>query len=457
MKRLLLISTNQEKLPYPAAPLGLLYIANALKRAGFAVSILDLCFSRDIKGDIKKRIKLTNPDFIGVSIRNVDNLTFPQSLSYLPAIKEIIKIVKDQTKAPLILGGSAFSLFPEEILRFMNCQWGIIGEGERSLVDLLKCFNKKKADFKKVNNLVWNNQGKICCNRVKYLDDSFNHTLDYGLIDHQKYFHSAGMVNVQTKRGCGFECAYCTYPAIEGRGYRLRQPEIVAEEMQFLERKYSIRHVFLVDDVFTYPAEHAVLVCKALLKKKVRISWSCFASPYGISEKLLLLMKKAGCTHIEFGSDALSDRVLSKLHKPFTVKEIFRASRLCNQAKMKCAHYIIFGAPGENRASLQEGFTAIRKLNNDAIIIMIGIRIYPGTELEKMGLREGIISCQTDLLTPRFYLSPEIASDELLTKVREFTRGNSHCIVPGLGIRSSDEIFRVLRKHYHQGPLWGYL
>ena len=108
-----------------------------------------------------------------------------------------------------------------------------------------------------------------------------------------------------------------------------------------------------MDDVFTYPAKHAAAVCNALIKKNVKIQWSCFASPYGISKKLLTLIKKAGCTHIEFGSDALSNRVLAKLRKPFTVKEVLRASRLCNEIGIKCAHYIIFGAPGENHASLK--------------------------------------------------------------------------------------------------------
>lgn len=457
MKRVLLISTNQEKLPYPAAPLGLLYIAHALKRAEFSVSILDLCFSSNVQEDIKKTIKRINPDFIGVSIRNVDNLTFPKSVSYLPAVREIIKLVKHHTSAPLVLGGSAFSLFPKEILKFMDCEWGIIGEGEEAFVELLKCFNSRESSYKAVNNLIWNKGGKIYCNRVKYLDTSFDYILDYSLIDNRRYSRSAGMVNVQTKRGCGFKCAYCTYPSIEGRGYRLRQPEIIAEEMHLLHSKYLIPHAFFVDDVFTYPAEHAVSVCEALLKKKVEMSWSCFASPYGITKKLLMLMKKSGCTHVEFGSDALSNRVLKRLHKPFSVRDVLKASSLCKEIGIKCAHYIIFGAPGENYDTLREGFVTIRKLQGDAIIAMVGIRIYPGTELENLSIHDGAISKQTDLLFPHFYLSRELPTNKLLEKVAKFARENSHCIVPGLEIRSSEKMYEILRKHYHQGPLWGYL
>ena len=170
-----------------------------------------------------------------------------------------------------------------------------------------------------------------------------------------------------------------------------------------------------------------------------------------------MIMKKAGCTHVEFGSDALSNRVLAKLRKPFKVKEVLRASHLCNEIGIKCAHYIIFGAPGENRASLKEEFKTIRKLNGDAIIAMIGIRIYPGTELEKISIREGVIAAHANLLFPSFYLSSEIPTEELVARVKEFTLANPNCVVPGLEIRSTEAMYSVLRKHYHEGPLWGYL
>ena len=391
MKKVLLISSNQERIPYPAAPLGLLYVASSLKKAGFKVSILDLCFSRSVPKDIKKAIKHTSPDFVGVSLRNIDNLTFPQSISYLPGMKEVISTIKLCTRAPIVLGGSAFSLFPKEILSFLDCEWGIVGEGEKALTQLLICFAKGGRDYKKIDNLIWNHGGSINMNRTKCLDHPIDSVLDYSLLDNKAYVKLAGMANVQTKRGCGFKCSYCTYPLIEGKNYRLRSPKVIAEEIALLQKKHSVPHVFFVDDIFTHPSEHAMKVCKELIKKKTRMHWSCFASPYDISKKLLMLMKKAGCTHIEFGSDALSDKILAKLRKPFTVKEVIRASRLCKNVGIQCAHYVIFGAPGENRASLKEAFSTIHKLKGDAIIAMLGIRIYPGTELERLSIREKII------------------------------------------------------------------
>lgn len=457
MKSVLLVSANQEKNPYPVAPLGLLYIAHALKHNGFKVSILDLCFSKDPRADIKNTITKQKPDFVGVSIRNVDNLTFPQSVSYLPAVKDTITTIKRHTRAPLVLGGSAFSLFPEKMLEFLDCNWGIVGEGEEAMAALLTHFEKKDVDHQNIENLIWRQGSLIRRNRVKYLNSCFDSILDYSFIDTHAYAKFAGMVNVQTKRGCRFKCSYCTYPAIEGKRYRLRSPETIAREMNLLHKKYGVPHIFFVDDVFTSPAVHAMKVCEALIKKGVTMRWSCFASPYGISKNLLMLMKKAGCTHIEFGSDALSKKVLAKLRKPFTVEDVVEASRLCKEVGIKCAHYIIFGAPGENQATLREGFTMIRKLKGDTVIAMLGIRIYPNTELEQVSLHEGIISKQTDLLFPHFYLSKELPVAKLLEQVSTFACDDPRCVVPGLGIRSSQKMYAILRKHYREGPLWGYL
>jgi len=454
--RVLLVSANQEKIPYPVTPLGLLYIAQSIQNQGVEVSILDLCFSNNISKDIKETLKSFKPDFIGVSIRNVDNLSFPGSVSYLPAIRNIVEFLKRNTDAPVALGGSAFSLFPEDILKFMNCELGIVGEGEVVFGRLLKEVDSGNYDFDTVDNLIRISGNEVSRNRLKCAMPE-NSVLSRDLVDNRLYAECGGMGNIQTKRGCKFKCSYCTYPFLEGSTYRLRQPEIIAEEVRLLKEKYGTNHVFFVDNVFNYPTEHAAAVCEAIIRENVEVGWSCFAYPHRLSGELLALMKKAGCTHIEFGSDALSDKILSKLRKPFSVDDIMYASAQCRKAGIKCAHYVIFGGPGETIDSLQHAFKNIGRLETNAVIAMIGIRIYPKTQLEELSIKEGIIPRQQNLLEPHFYLSPEIPVEAVLREVSEFTNTNSHCIVPGMGIRSSDRMFKALRKRYQEGPLWGYL
>ena len=111
MMKLLLISPNVEFLPDPILPLGLAYIAAALKRQGIDHRILDLCFVTDVEAELSTEIASYRPDLIGLSLRNLDNVSYPHYTSYLPFYREVIDIIRRHSDSRIILGGSAFSGF----------------------------------------------------------------------------------------------------------------------------------------------------------------------------------------------------------------------------------------------------------------------------------------------------------------------------------------------------------
>jgi len=454
--KILLVSANRERKPYPVAPLGVLYLTEALRREKHEVLVIDLCVSGDVAVAIKKAFLKFPPDAIGVSIRNIDNLSYPGIISYLADIKETIDNLREQSRIPIILGGSAFSIFPKKLLKHLNCDIGVIGEGEKAIIELLKAIEAGRKDFSGIDNVIWADGDKFCKNKVTHTEKN-NYIVNRDLVDNKFYSIYGGMGNLQTKRGCQFKCCYCTYPIIEGKKYRLRNPDIVAAEMERSHKKHHINHFFFVDNIFNFPSDHAEEVCRSVIKKKLSVKWSCFANPFNVTSGLLSLMKEAGCENIEFGTDALSAMVLRRIGKSFTLEDVFRTSKLCKNEGIKCVHYVMFGGPGENLETLQESFDNIERLECNAVIAMVGIRIYPGTDLEKLAFEEGIISKATDLLIPHFYLSNKIPLDVLLKRVTKFARDNARCIVPGMGIKSSSKMYDILRKYYHDGPLWGYL
>ncbi len=155
------------------------------------------------------------------------------------------------------------------------------------------------------------------------------------------------MGNIQTKRGCPFTCVYCTYPAIEGRNLRVREAGEVVDEMKEAYFRHGIDYLFFVDDIFNFPEEHAVAVCEEMIRKDVRVDWTCFATPLGMSHEMAALMKKAGCKGIEFGSDSGAGKTLQSLGKSFTTDDIVHASECCRNVDLPFAHYIIMGGPGK--------------------------------------------------------------------------------------------------------------
>ncbi len=125
--KVLLISVNREKMPSPVFPLGLAYIARALREAGHSIEAIDLCFSQDVQQELEGVLQRFQPEVIGLSLRNLDNLTYPNSISYLKEVEEIIQVCRRFSRAKLVMGGSGFSLAPQELLcpsgyRFWDCR-----------------------------------------------------------------------------------------------------------------------------------------------------------------------------------------------------------------------------------------------------------------------------------------------------------------------------------------------
>ncbi|HJW85977.1 MAG TPA: lipid biosynthesis B12-binding/radical SAM protein [Candidatus Brocadiaceae bacterium] len=452
--KILLISANNERHPYPVAPIGIAYIAKALQDKGHAVRLTDLCFVEDGCSSIAKTLHDFNPDVIGISIRNIDNLTYHKSVFYMPEIRRIVDFLKTRTSASLVVGGSGFSIFPEEVLRYLELETGIVGEGETAFVQLLDVIeNGGSPDH--IQNLCYIKDGKFNSNGVVY--NQFNSKPDRSLLNNGAYLELGGMANIQSKRGCPFKCSYCTYPGIEGAMVRLRRPADVAEELKEMRLRYGIDYVFFVDDVFNFPEEHAVEVCEEIIKHDVKINWTCFATPKGMTPKLAALMKLAGCKGIEFGSDAGAEKTLRGLNKHFTPGDIAYADECCREIDLPHAHYIILGGPEEDCSTLKETFSLFEKIKPTAIIALLGLRIYPNTRLHGRAIADGIIGKDKHLLEPTFYLSPKIDTDAVFQHISAHAKKHRNWIVPGFDVRCDANTLTMLRKMGKKGPLWDVL
>jgi radical SAM superfamily enzyme YgiQ (UPF0313 family) len=276
------------------------------------------------------------------------------------------------------------------------------------------------------------------------------------LLDNAAYLERGGMANVQTKRGCPFDCAYCTYPQINGATIRLRRPSDVAEELAGMAAQ-GLDEVFFVDDVFNWPHDHALGICEAILARGLHIRWTCFASPAGMSPALARAMKRAGCRGVEFGADTASPSILRALGKPFPQEELRAAAAACRAAELPIAFYLIFGGPGETADTMAETVGVLDELRPHAVLAFLGIRIYPRTRLHEMALRDGVLDPTDDLLPPRFYISPALGPDALQVALRGYAERRPNWVVPGLGIRSDPALLSALRRSGHRGPLWDLL
>ena len=452
--KVLLVSANNEKYPYPVAPIGAAYIVQALRSKGHDMRLIDLCFVEDGCSVITDALKDFDPDVIGISIRNIDNLTYNKSIFYMPRIRHIVDFIKRHTSVPLVVGGSGFSIFPEEVLRYLELETGIVGEGETAFALFVDAIGNGGYVYD-IQGLCYIKDNKFNYNGMAYTQ--INNRPDRSLLSNRTYFELGGMANIQSKRGCPFKCTYCTYPRIEGNTLRLREPADVVEELEEMKVNYDIDYVFFVDDIFNFPEEHAVAICEEIVRNDLKINWTCFATPKGMTLKLAALMKMAGCKGIEFGSDAGSEKPLKGLGKPFTLDDIAYAAECCREIDFPNAHYIILGGHEEDYSTMKETFAFFEKIKPTAVIALLGLRIYPNTWLHSKAIEDGVIRKDRNLLEPTFYLTPEIDTDTILQNTSEHAKKHQNWIVPGLDVRCDVNILAQLRKMGKKGPLWDML
>jgi len=447
--KVLLISPNVESLPDPVFPIGLSYITAALNRNQTEYKVLDLCFVRDYEAAIESALDSFQPEVVGLSLRNLDNVSYPHYVSYLPFYRQVVQVIRRQSQALIVIGGSGFSLMPDEVLEYLDGDFGIAGEGELSFVKLINDLDGKKDPHQPL-------RPRIIDYKPGIIENPDNIPIpDRSGFDNDMYLQWGGMGNLQTKRGCPFKCIYCSYPIIEGEQVRLRNPGLVCDEIETM-LEHGIDNLFFVDNTFNYPIDHAQSICRETVSRKLEIKWSCYANPAFVTEKLIDLMLAAGCTGVEFGSDAANETMLANLCKGFTVNDLRSASTVCQQSGLSFCHSLLLGGPGETMETVHQTLHTVLDMSPTAVICMIGIRVFPKTGLSHIAMEEGMIGPGEDFLKPVFYLSPAI-EEEILPFIEEFSKENPTWIFPGLNINMNVELQKKLRRFGIKGPLWEYM
>ena len=451
--RVLLVNLNRYDQPYPVYPIGLAYVDGALRGAGYATQIWDANMAAK---PLEETVQRWQPDFIGLSLRNIDNVQCHNPRSFVRELTDCCRRLRAVTTAPLILGGSAFSVFPRELLQLSGADYGVCGEGERVLVELLDALRAGRL-LGGLPGLVYRDSAGVVQEVARRLGETFDDSIpvhDPEIL--AAYVARGTLPGVQTQRGCPLQCCYCTYPLIEGVRSRFRTGAEVADEMSRLAA-LGVRYVFMVDSVFNLQTDHVVEVCEALIRAQADVAWECFLRPRGVTRELLRLMQRAGLRHVEFGSDSLSDPVLRSYGKSFTYADIEQASLETAALGLNYSHFIIFGGPGETPETVEETLARTRRLSGTFFFATIGMRIYPGTPLWRQLAPEAHGETAADYLSePRFFLEAPFTVGGLYSRLQEEQRTAHNWAVgdpPPVFVATMEK----LRQRGVRGPMWEYI
>ena len=447
--KVLLISANTLREPYPVYPLGLDYVAGAIAGA-HEVRCLDMN-SREDEDGLPHAVRTFEPDIIAISLRNIDNTDALNPQGFMAHYRRLTETVRRCSAARIVLGGTGFTLFPSESMRLLGADYGIVGEGERLAV-LLQAL-EKGDDPAGIPGVIVGEAPDPCPPEpwpgavVRRFDPRGTH-LDF-------YLRNGGMLNLQTKRGCPFRCVYCSYPYIEGRTLRCEPPEQIARTAIALQEA-GARYLFITDSAFNADCAHSLAVAQAFKKEGLTIPWGGFFAPVPMPADYFTILAECGLKHVELGTESLSDPVLAGYRKPFTRRHVFAAHEAAKAAGLHVAHYFLFGGPGETEKTLAESFSHMDRLEKAVLFLFCGMRIYPRTSLYEIALREGQLSSGQSILEPVFYQPPSISLTDIARQVEAHARGKEHWVRGAGGERTSRILTRMYRRG-RTGPLWEYL
>lgn len=420
---LLLISANSETINMVPLPLGLNCVAVAARNAGHRVKLVDLMGTSTISQIISDAVQESQPRLIGISVRNVDNQSMAETRFLLEPVREIVHVCRSISAATVVIGGAGFSIFPQAVLEYLGADVGVCGEGEAAFVALVDAL-ERGADTAEIPGLCFPGkrpQGSLPRLPLENLPlpDSLLWSCTATAADEI-------WIPFQTRRGCPMKCSYCSTPALEGTAVRVQPVQKVIDGLR-AHVDAGFHQFYFVDNTFNFPLNYAKELCAAIASARLNIKWRAIIYPGFVDSDLARKMAEAGCVEVSLGFESGCPSILQSLNKKYDPDQVRQSARLLQEVGIRRMGFLLFGAPGETRDSVEQSLDFADSLHLEMLKVSMGIRIYPDTALAETAIREGVISANDDLLEPKFYLAKGL--DEWLgPKLKEWMAQRPWCV-----------------------------
>jgi radical SAM superfamily enzyme YgiQ (UPF0313 family) len=428
--RVLFVNSNRCRALVAAPPIGLAYVATAAADAGHDVRFTDVLFSKEPAKDLALVLQKFNPEVVGVSVRNIDNVIRQRFESYVGGVESLIRTIRAVSRAKIVIGGPAISILGDRALDNFDADFAAMGEGEAVMPALLDALSGGESG-EGIDGL-YCRQGSCGASTPPSRLPRFGGSGLERWIDWRLYARRGATWPIQTRRGCPLGCSYCTYPAIEGSATRFRAPEEVADEVARVARTIAPKTFEFVDSTFTIPESHAMRICDEIVRRNLRVTLSTMGgNPLGISAQLLGMMKRAGFNSIMVTPESASETMLRSYRKGFGVDAVERAAEAVRDSGLPSAWFFMLGGPGETEQTVEETMRFIeRRLrrSNCLVVVMTGVRIFPGSELARAAFESGYLPPGTDLAQPFFYFSPALEEAHVIARINQAIARNTNVV-----------------------------
>ncbi len=365
------VSSYQKWYRFPS--LGLGYLAAVLEANGIETKIFDGRYFNIDDEQLVEEICNFCPDVLGLSAMTHE----------IKLTASIARIVKEKLNIPVIIGGCHITALPVETMReFPMFDYGVISEGEYTLIDLVKCI-KGDIAVEEVEGIVYRKRGELYTNKLREPISELD-SLPFPAFHH---YYREGRKSLSgkelpyfmfTSRGCPFSCVFCM--RILGQNVRSRTIDNIISEIDMAILKYGATVFNFADEIFLFNNERTVKLLKKFIEKGYRdkIKWSALTRANFVNDEIIGLAKKAGCFRLEIGIESGDDKILKRIKKGTTVSQAESAIKIIKKFGIEIFSYYILGHPGETEDTIRETINLAVRLNTTAVAIGIMVP-YPGT------------------------------------------------------------------------------
>ena len=372
-------------------PIGIMSLSAVLKRAGHECVMFDQANSETPNQVIVEQIRKRRPQLVGLSF--LSTTSYP----YAKILARQIRAVDSKVKVAI---GGVFATLNAPLVKLQCSEVDFVGrgDGEQLILDLVDQLDNPAA----VAGLTWARDGQVVNNPDRAVErdldqwpfpDRESLALDFiesMPLDVPTVLSMDRFTTMQTSRGCPWPCVFCDIPIFNQSKWRSRSPEHVLTEFKHL-KEHGYGAVYFVDDHFLLQPKRIEAICKGLIESGPTIHWGCEGRVDSVAQHLFPAMAKANCRTLMFGIESGSQKVLDRLKKEQTLKEVETAVANAKRAGIEIVHgFFTVGNPDETVADLRATFDFAARLPLDTFNFN-RLCVYRGTPLWQEYVRRNLV------------------------------------------------------------------
>lgn len=365
-------------------PLAIISLASYLIQNGFyKTECLDAPLDDLSPEETVHRLVGMKPDIVGMTV---------WTDFWYPAWKTVQGLKKALPQIKIVLGGPHATIYPRESLEYSEADYVVAGEGEGSLLELVKGLSQGR-DIEPQPGL-WVktpdgiNQPTDMLAVVEELDSL--PIPDRSLLPYRRYNSVLNPNQFETtmitSRGCPHKCVFCK---MFSQRVHARSAESVVEELRRIEAM-GIQDIQVYDDTFTWSKQRVMDICTGILDNKLNVRWAIRDRVNKADQEMYRLMKRAGCYRIHFGVESGSERILAASGKGITIPQVRQAVAMAREVGFETLTYYMFGFIDETPKDAQATLRLALQLNTDYAVFAVLIP-YPGTAIYEQAIERDII------------------------------------------------------------------